>query len=238
MSPTLYSQHLDLCVEDIPIEPYIYDRNSPTSAQGILPDLLKIAGQKHGIEIRYFRNPWKRCINMVKAQAIDGLFALIRNKDREWWATFSPDPTHRFMQARYKVFVAKGTDLTWDGETFDNVTQGVAGPFGYVVSDMLNEMGVHPQFTINTKSGLMMVVRNRLDGFVVEEKIGNTLAKKLDIVDQIEMLPIVFLVEDLHLAVSHNFYKANSEKMNALWQTLDELGRNIPPEIINKYDTD
>lgn len=84
LSPTLYSQHMDLCVEDIPIEPYIYDRNSPTSAQGILPDLLKIAGQKHGIEIRYFRNPWKRCINMVKAQAIDGLFALIRNKDREW----------------------------------------------------------------------------------------------------------------------------------------------------------
>ncbi|GAA5316089.1 MAG: hypothetical protein AseanaTS_12940 [Candidatus Pelagadaptatus aseana] len=237
ISPLLpATQSIHLCTESTSFPPYTYSEIEFLDKPGVLPELINLAADKLGMDIEYSFAPWKRCINRLKSGEVDGIFPIIRTKERIKWGKFPEQPEQRLWPARYTVFVARDSPLQWDGESFRNIRHGVSAPLGYLTSKKLTAMRVSPNMTINLDMGMRMVSRHRLDGFVFEERAGWYHAGKIGLESQLRTLPQAFMSENLNVVFNQKYYQEHKNSLDAFWYELDRFSRNLPPDLIDRYN--
>jgi hypothetical protein len=118
----------------------------------------------------------------------DGIFAAIWQADRDVWGQFpGRDPDHqqavdrnyRLWQVDYPIITRIDSPLQWNGQQFSGLQSGLSAPLGYIASQRLQALGVHAKVNQNAEKALQLVALGRLDGYVIERQIGNTLIRKL-----------------------------------------------------------
>ena len=98
-------------------------------------------GQRLDIQFEFQSIPWKRCLAQLKANAVDGAFAVSYKPDRrelgEYPGGDNIDPSKRMHTDTYVVLRRKGSKVEWDGKRFSNLDGAVGFQLGYSVGDVL-----------------------------------------------------------------------------------------------------
>ena len=235
------AQHFTLCYEDQHFPPFILGTTSPKSGEpsGILVDYIQRAAQINGHEITLVRYPWLRCQQAVKSGQVDGLFAFIYSEERDTWAAFpktSGKPDQRYTHlSRYPIFVAKDTQLTWDGTNLMPKNAVVQSLPGYIADAKLQAMDFMPIINMQPKEALPLIASGRLTGYVMDELIGWSLIMQLGLSEQITQLDIPFIEQPWYVAFSKQRYQQSGQSIEAFWSTMQVVREEYGEVIIRAY---
>lgn len=216
------------CHEDQEYSPFVIASSNHQTAlgqNGILPDLVIKTTQRLGIQTEFVHYPWKRCIALLKAGEVDGIFAAIWQKERDDWGVFpksthQADPRYSLQNVKYSIYTNPKSNLNWNGTQFTNVRIGISAPLGYIAEQRLRKMGVLSRNSYTPQEGLRLVSLNRLDAFIVESNIGDHIVHQLGIEQNVKVLPIPFMTTDWYLPLSHQWVKTNPSLAKKFWETL------------------
>ena len=240
----LASSDLTLCYEAQDYQPFLKPIEQSSSRllgeRGMLPDMAILASQKLDISINFTTTSWKRCIELVRAGLVDGMFGAVYKPERESWAAYPEkdgtlDHERRLWTVDYRVYSNIHSPLQWDGENFSGITNGVDAPNAYFTYDQLNRIGVLPARNSLPEKGFHLLALNRLDGYVLEEFTAQHLIARLKLTNQITVHKAHFAHEDLFLVFSHQYVRKQPELSEALWSTLAQVRKQQGDTLLNRY---
>lgn len=246
-SASSVQQEITICYEDQKYLPYVQpvpveQRGKPPilGRLGVIPDLVITATQTLGLQVNFVNLPWKRCIREIENSAVDAIFAAIWLPERDRWGRFPKvsgelDETLYLLKLKYQVYVNSSSALSWDGQQFSGVKNGVSAPLGYVANKRLEQLGVLPKKSFLPREGLNLVALNRLDGYVVDEAIGNHIIAESKLASNVRALEKSFMKADLYMPVSHRWYEQNPELTKKLWVALKQVREAQIQKILQEY---
>lgn len=207
---------------------------------GALPDLIIKTTRKMGLKAQFISKPWKRCIVLLEAGEVDGIFAAIWQPERDAWGAFpkhegQPDSRYHLWQVDYKIYAHIESGLSWNGEHFNGVASGVSAPLGYVAEKRLRQQGVLSRSNYLPAEGLNLVAKNRLDGYVLESSIGDYLIQHLGLQDQVRALGRPFFSAEWYLPLSHHWVKQYPDTSRQFWKILAEIREQEGEQIKARY---
>lgn len=218
-----------LCVEDQPASPYTF----PTR-DGTMQVLVKMAAKQADIPVTLKVQPWKRCIDEVRAGTLSGMLNAGHTPFHAEYAAFpmqggKPNTALSLAKMDVVAFRVKGGKADWDGTRFTNVNKPVLIPAGFAtISDQLKGMNV--PFDDNTKEparNFYKLIAGQGDillGF--DGEMQALIAARKDVQDKVEMLPAKFMTADFYLAVSKIYYSANKDRVEALWAAIGKVRKS------------
>lgn len=188
---------------------------------------LKIDFQLHSM-------PWFRCLHAVSKGAMDGAIGVGWTKERAATMHFplradgQPDPAQALFAVNYSVYRLKTGQLLWDGQQFKQVKYGLAAPKGFVVAEMLQQLGVLNPIDADMTEAIKLTLNRRLDGFVQSQLVaqGQLTANNADTL--IEQLEPVFFRQPLYLTFSRQAMNRNPEQLSQIWQSLVTIEPQLP----------
>ncbi|MBC9250354.1 hypothetical protein A9179_08735 [Pseudomonas alcaligenes] len=244
-APAFAEPVLRLCHELDGLPPYINtleaDRDLPQP--GLVLELIQRAATQARIQVETHRQPWLRCIHELQEGSSDGAFVAVWQLGREAWGHFpggagpqaAVDPRYRLWHVDYPIIVRKGSALRWDGQHFSGVTYQLSSPPGYVARQHLKEQGVLSTLSLTPAKALALVARGRLDGYVLERHVGQHLIDRLQLGEQLTLLPQPLFEDDWYLPLSHQFYQRNPEVAERFWQALASERERLQGELTQRY---
>jgi polar amino acid transport system substrate-binding protein len=218
-----------LCVEDQPASPYTF----PTR-DGTMQVLVKMAAKQADVPVTLKVQPWKRCIEEVRAGTMSGMLNAGYTPFHAEYAAFpmqggKPNTAQSLAKMDIMAFRVKGGKADWDGAKFSHVSKPVLIPSGFAtISDQLKAMNV--PFDDNTKEparNFYKLIAGQGDillGF--DGEMQTLVAGRKDVQDKVEMLPAKFMTADFYLAVSKSYYSANKDKVEALWAAIGKVRKS------------
>ena len=230
-----------LCYEDQPVPPFIVPFNGSIHelGNGIVMDYINLAANAVDMTVEYQSYPWKRCQLSLKNGSVDGAFVFVHDADRDNWAVFPKTdgkPDDRFVYlSQYVFFVGKETTLTWDGTALTPADALVQSVPGYVAESRLITMGFNPVVSLQPKEALPLVANGRLDGFVMDSVVGQTLVDQLGLTSKITTLPLPFMVQPWYVVFSKQHYREEAETIEAFWTALKLIREQQGEAITAQY---
>lgn len=219
-----------LCIEDQAASPYTY----PTK-DGTMQVLLKMAAKQANLQVTFKISAWKRCIEDVRSGTLSGLVNAGYTPFHAEYAAFpvladgQPNTAQSLAKIDTMVYHIKGSNTSWDGSKFINVSKPVLIPAGFAtISDRLKSLNV--PFDDNTKEplrNLYKMIAGQGDvmlGFDIE--MNALIAGHKDIQDKVEMLPIKFMATDYYAPFSKKYYSAHKEQVDALWTAIGKVKKS------------
>ena len=226
---------LSICVEPAQLN------SGFNAALGQASDVIRsatvAAAQGIGLQVKFVELPWLRCLFMVKNNRLDGLIASVWQIERSEWMQYpltaegKPDFNRRAWLSQYSIFVAKDSQLQWDGVQFSGLKNGIGSPLGYQIASQLKLLGVLNKHIKNTEDGLKLVARGLLDGFVTEQTIGESHLEVLDLEGQIERLPELFSQQDVFVPLSRQFYRNNPLQAEKFFDLVADYYKEARPHL-------
>ncbi|WUR15205.1 transporter substrate-binding domain-containing protein [[Empedobacter] haloabium] len=217
---------LTLCYERANVRPWRTE-----AGEGLNFDLLRMVGERERIVFVFQSMPFKRCLAQLKANAVDGVFAVSFKPDRLELGAYpggaTPDASKRMHIDRYILLRRKGGTLDWDGKTLHNVDGAIGAQLGYSITDQLRSLNV----TVDEGSQKSEeLVRKLLAGRLAGAAVGGSDARTL--LDgpygrQIEALPVPLVEKPYFLMLSHQLVARQPELASRIWSAVEQV-RNSP----------
>lgn len=237
---------LRLCheLEDLP--PYISsnESNRDLPQPGLVLELIERAARHAQVQVQMHRQPWMRCMHEVQAGTSDGAFVAVWQADRDVWGQFPGrdlqrqkpvDPYYRLWRVDYPIIVRKDSALQWDGQRFQGLTYKLSSPLGYAARQHLEDLGALNTTSLTPAKALKLVARGRLDGYVLERHVGQELIQRLQLGEQLELLPLPLFNDDWYLPLSHQFYQRYPEVAERFWQALAMQREAFAKQLAQRY---
>ncbi|MEO5933890.1 MAG: transporter substrate-binding domain-containing protein [Duganella sp.] len=188
--------------------------------------LLKMVEQRLDIEFDYLSIPWKRCLAQLKANAVDGAFAVSYKPDRrelgEYPGGETPDVGKRMHVDRYVVLRKKGSKVEWDGKAFRNLDGPIGFQLGYSVGDVLRAQNLEVD---EGSQRAVELARKLIAGRVAAAAVGGSDAAGLmrgPLKSELEQLPIPIIEKPYFLILSHAMVAARPELAERIWRAVEE----------------
>jgi polar amino acid transport system substrate-binding protein len=240
---------LTLAYEDKEQPPY-YMGNSllvKDDKPGVSVDIINRLGEMiDGLEINLVRCPWKRCLNSLQNNSIDGVFNASYKNTRlalGWYPTVNNklegpvDITKRITFISYSFYKLKNTNVEWDGESINHLQQRTIGaPFGYSIVGDLRKKGFVVDESPSTKSNLEKLLLRRVDLVALQGVTADSLIQSNPkVFANIEKLYPAFITKAYYLMLSHGFVKNHPEIAQEIWDTLKIIRETEFDQIVSKY---
>jgi polar amino acid transport system substrate-binding protein len=211
-----------LCYERADVRPWRTE-----DGRGLNFELLRLVEQRENIRFDYQSMPWKRCLAQLKANAVDGAFAVSFKPDRreigEYPGGATADAAKRMHIDRYILIRRKGSKVEWDGKTLHNVDGAVGAQLGYSVTDLLRSLNV----TVDEGSQRSdELVRKLLAGRLAAAAVGGSDARTLltgPYGAQIEALPRPLVEKPYFLLLSHRMVERQPELSRRIWDAVEAV---------------
>lgn len=178
----------------------LVDNNLPN--QGLLSDIVIMAGARVGFEVEHRILPWNRLVTQVKKGEIDGIscstyadenLSWLSYTDQAYWVT----EVGFFVRKDSHIELSKLDDLK--DHTFGSLKDG---NYTEVLKGLINK---DIKITPYPKEihGMKMLIENRFDILFTGETVGNAVLRErnLERADEIKYLETLFL-EHVHPAIS------------------------------------
>jgi len=234
-----HSSPITVCYETADYSPYSTSKSE--DGKGLIIDLVEISLSSLKLEFNMIRRPWKRCINLLKKNKIDAIFPALWTQEREQWASFPtinglPNKKLSIWSSYYSIFVHVDSKITYKNGIFNNLELGLDAPAGYVVYNMLKDMKVLTKRNNKPDKAFDLIAHKRIDGYIIEEKIGKFLLRKTNNSKLIKTLEEKFLVGHWYIAFSRKFFIKNKKLTKQIWQSLNDTKVKHGKKLLNKYN--
>ncbi|MBP1205003.1 polar amino acid transport system substrate-binding protein [Duganella sp. 1411] len=188
--------------------------------------LLKMVEQRLDIRFDYLSIPWKRCLAQLKANAVDGAFAVSYKPDRrelgEYPGGDTPDVSKRMHVDRYVVLRKKGSKVEWDGKAFHNLDGPIGFQLGYSVGDVLRAQNLEVD---EGSQRAVELARKLIAGRVAAAAVGGSDAGGLmrgPLKSELEQLPIPIIEKPYFLILSHAMVAARPQLAERIWRAVEQ----------------
>lgn len=188
--------------------------------------LLKMVEERLGIQFNYLAIPWKRCLAQLKANAVDGAFAVSYKDDRrelgEYPGGETPDAGKRMHVDRYVVLRKKGGRVEWDGKSFRNLDGPIGFQLGYSVGDVLRAQNVEVD---EGSQRAVELAQKLIAGRLAAAALGGSDAAGLmrgPLKNELEQLPIPIIEKPYFLILSHALVAARPELAGRIWRAIEQ----------------
>ena len=193
--------------------------------------LLKMVEQRLDIHFDFQSVPWKRCLEQLKSNVVDGAFAVSYKPDRrelgEYPGGQQVDASKRMHIDSYMLMRRKGDHVEWDGKTFRNLNGPIGFQLGYSVGDMLRAQNVEVDEGSQRADEL---ARKLLAGRVAAAAVGGSDAAGLmrgPLKARLELLPVPLIEKPYFLILSHQMVGTRPELAQRIWRAIEQA-RNSP----------
>jgi polar amino acid transport system substrate-binding protein len=198
---------------------------------GLNFELLKLVAARLDIVFDYQSMPWKRCLEQLKANQVNGAFAVSFNPSRmalwEYPGKNPADASKRMHIDRYVLIRRKGAPIGWDGKAFSHVDGAVGIQLGYSVGDFLRGLNIPVDEGSQRASEL---AQKLVAGRVAGAAMGGSDAAALmasPLGARLEALPIPLIEKPYFLVFSHDMVASRPQLASRIWKGVEEA-RNSP----------
>ena len=212
---------VSLCFEAQDVLPWRTEKGD-----GLNFELLKMVEQRLDIQFNYSSIPWKRCLAQLKANAVDGAFAVSYKPDRrelgEYPGGEQIDASKRMHVDRYVVLRKKGSKVEWDGKSFRNLDGPVGFQLGYSVGDVLRAQNLEVD---EGSQRAVELARKLIAGRVAAAAVGGSDAGGLmrgPLKSELEQLPIPIIEKPYFLMLSHAMVASRPELAERIWRAIEQ----------------
>lgn len=231
-----------LCHEDKQYPPYIASEAQSSASSGLLVDILERAASESNIELYFTALPWKRCKQAVKDGTYDGLFAMIKTPERTKQFAFPTNQKDYLNTADYVILYKRDSILhkaelagklfTDKGEFnvayYKKIKQfGLQAPAGYVLEQYIKQHNIAANTDYDLNLGIHQVAIGRLDGYLVEKRIGLAQVKALKQQDFVISSQGVIRKTHWYLPFNLDFYLQNKTEVTRFWQQIQKAREYI-----------
>jgi polar amino acid transport system substrate-binding protein len=222
MASTPPTDSVRLCFEAQDVPPWRTEKGG-----GLNFALLKMVEQRLNIHFDYLSIPWKRCLAQLKANEVDGAFAVSYKPDRrelgEYPGGERVDASKRMHIDRYVVIRKKGAKVDWDGKSFHNLDGAIGFQLGYSVGDVLRAQNVEVDEGSQRADEL---ARKLIAGRLAAAAVGGSDAKNLmrgPLAPQLEQLPVPIIEKPYFLILSHAMVASRPQLAGRIWRAVEEV---------------
>jgi polar amino acid transport system substrate-binding protein len=212
---------VSLCFEAQDVLPWRTEKGG-----GLNFELLKMVEQRLDIQFNYLSIPWKRCLAQLKANAVDGAFAVSYKPDRrelgEYPGGEKIDVGKRMHVDRYVVLRKKGSKVEWDGKSFRNLDGPIGFQLGYSVGDVLRAQNLEVD---EGSQRAVELARKLIAGRVAAAAIGGSDAGGLmrgPLKSELEQLPIPIIEKPYFLILSHAMVASRPQLSERIWRAVEQ----------------
>jgi polar amino acid transport system substrate-binding protein len=198
---------------------------------GLNFELLAEVSRRTGVTFDYQSMPWKRCLEQLKSNQVDGAFAVSFNRDRMDLGAYpggaNADPAKRMHVDSYMLVRRRGSRLDWDGKTISNLEGRIGVQLGYSVAGFLRARDIPVDEGSQRSDELAhKLIAGRLAGAAlgggdVLRLMRGPLAGELDV------LPVPLVEKPYYLVLSHALVASKPQLAQRLWNAV-ELARLSP----------
>jgi polar amino acid transport system substrate-binding protein len=185
-----------------------------------------MVGERLDIHFDFQSIPWKRCLAQLKANAVDGAFAVSYKPDRrelgEYPGGDTPDASKRMHTDTYVVLRRKGSKVEWDGKRFSKLEGAVGFQLGYSVGDVLRAQNLQVDEGSQRADEL---ARKLVAGRLGAAAMGGSDAAGLmrgPLAAQLEQLPVPIIEKPYFLILSHALVASRPELAASIWNAVEQ----------------
>jgi polar amino acid transport system substrate-binding protein len=212
---------VSLCFEQQDVLPWRTEKGG-----GLNFALLKMVAERLDLRFDYQTMPWKRCLAQLKANAVDGAFAVSYKPDRrelgEYPGGEHVDVSKRMHVDRYVVIRKKGSKVEWDGKSFRNLDGAIGFQLGYSVGDVLRAQHLEVDEGSQRADEL---AQKLIAGRVAAAAVGGSDAIGLmqgPLAPQLEQLPVPIIEKPYFLILSHAMVAARPQLAQRIWRAIED----------------
>lgn len=224
---------LVFCFEDDNVRPW-----QTKSGTGLSFDLLELVAADVRLRFQYRAAPWKRCFFDLKGKVYDGIISVSFKDDRLEFGQYpggrKPDTSKAIYTERYVVARRKGTNVSWNGRSFEKLAGMVGAQLGYSVIDDLRRSNVPVDDGARTSSDVLnKLVSERIDAAIMlQGELSFLLAENASLRDKVEVLPTPFTEKPYYLMLSNQLVANRPDLAARIWTSIARQRAN--PIYIDK----
>lgn len=219
--------------------PYVYgDNDINEDYPGITIDILKAIEEKTDITFIIKKMPWKRVVESVKEDVIDGGFHFSFKQKRKSFVAYpilkgerKPDPEFSISNRSYALYGLKGLYLDWNGQEIlshkrDDLLVGVIR--GSSVNERIRSMGHQIKEVSHDIQLPLMLLKGRVDAFVALDNMLDAKINTLASAQQTKIVKISPAIENkaYYIAFAKGFYKKHPKVAWKIWRLISEFKEN------------
>lgn len=217
-SASVFAKQTKVSVAAPEIYPFVFldEQNQP---QGLLVDCLK-RNKNPDYTYNVFVYPWARALKEVKKNRIDALMPTNLTKQRQQFLAYPKKPLLSFAN---NVLAQKKQNSFVDFESASLNNKIIAKVRSTFIGDALNEQMAFNNislFEVNDfTTGIAMLQQGRIDYLLGDYQIIKHSAKKINVLNQLEFIPLSEDKAPSYFAFSKQF--AQQHNINKLMDGLD-----------------
>lgn len=228
-STALAANPLKICYEDNEHSPALSKESVDGNiTYGLHSQLAARAFSLAQVEIALIRLPWKRCLHETSTGQMDAAIGVGWTFGRQQQLAFPLDKQHKpdanfcLLQVNYHLYTHQQSELRWDGEKLHQLKFGVSAPKGFVVEQKLQQLNALSTLPSDVNSGLELVLKQRLDGYVLAEFVAEAQLQQHPERQQIKKLQPPFYQQPLFLVFSPTLAKQQPQLVQKVWQQIPQ----------------
>ena len=231
---SLNAKELTFCHEDNESFPWIMKNNSGLN----MFEIQGIEKKIPELKVKLTAAPWKRCLEELKENKFDGVFAGSYKADRLENGAYpgiplgskegKPDDSKRTHTSEYALYIKKGANIHWDGSKITGAKK-VGAQSGFSIVDLLNkqkEMKNIETVEDSAKTSVALinnVFKGNLDAAaMLVFQADNTIKSNKEFSNVIKLDPPLEK-KSYFLILSHKLVKEDPELAKKIWKSLEEV---------------
>ncbi|HEY5799631.1 MAG TPA: amino acid ABC transporter substrate-binding protein [Burkholderiaceae bacterium] len=226
------AETLRFCYERIDVPPWRY-----VDGTGLHFDLLNRVAKRLDINFELQPLPWKRCMENLKGNLVNGAFAVSFKPDRLPVAVYPglapgasglPDANLRIGTDRYVLVRRRGGNLDWDGQSLQNLNGAIGVQADYSIGTQLRALGATvDDNSQNLRELMMKLAAGRLAGAAILGSANSIfLARNPQLAAQLETRPLPLVEKPYYLVLSHAFVANRPELAARIWKTIETVRKS------------
>jgi len=228
-------QALTFCVEDRDIRPWITH-----DGKGLNFELLERVAARLGLRLVYRQISWKRCLEELKQDRVDGAFGASFKPERMAFGVYPggerPDSRKRLNMDRYMLVQLKGTGLEWDGERLNGLRGPVGVQLDYSAADLLRSMGVAVDDGSPGAAELLrkLYAKRILAVSLLEGELRSLLAENPHYGAVMDVLALPLVEKPYYLLLSHRLFASRPGLAAEIWQGIEQVRESREYQALEK----
>ncbi|MDR7022470.1 substrate-binding periplasmic protein [Aeromonas salmonicida] len=223
-----HSQHRELqfCYENEDSYPWVLK-----NGDGLNIRLIHLLENELKLKIKLLAMPWKRCLQELSVNKVDGAFAASFVDERLQYGQFPmssdnfPDQEKRLHLSSYSLYRLKGDIISWNGEKFTHVQDKIGTLPGFSIIKLLKKNGIIIDYGSRSPEGILRkLLLKRIQGAVLQtQRADHILMNNVDLAKYIERVPVNIEEKAYYLMLSHAFVHHNPVLADMIWSTIASL---------------
>jgi polar amino acid transport system substrate-binding protein len=224
---------------------YMGDTQRVQEKPGAAVELVKLLEERiPGLQIKFSRYPWKRCLAMLETGQVDGIFnasySPARTRIGEYpWKNGQVDPTRRLTTISYHLYSRPNADLGWNGKAFEDTDLEIGAPLGYSIVNDLENLGVSVMKVRSSRQSLQLLDAGRVDAVALQSVTADFLLRRsTDQLEGIVRIDPPLKTKPYYLMLSRQFKSANPELAEQIWDGIGQLREEMLETLSQSYLSD